>query len=57
MRNKWHSRTGLSAVEYAVLILVFVATILGISVYLKRAVSGKYRSAADVFGYGRQYEP
>jgi Flp pilus assembly pilin Flp len=43
-------------IEYAVLIVVIIAALLGISVYLKRAVSGRWRESADTFGHGRQYQ-
>lgn len=49
--------TGSLSVEYAVLIAVVVATLVGMSVVLKRGLSGKWRSVGDVFGYGRQYQP
>ena len=52
MRNK-----GMLSLEYAVLIAILVAALLGMSVYLKRAVCGKLRDSADTFGYGRQYRP
>lgn len=48
---------GQSAVEYAVVIAVVAAALLGMSVYAKRALSGKWRQVGDAFGYGRQYEP
>ena len=45
----------MSTIEYSLLIVVIVAALLGIQIYLKRAVSDRWRQAADVFGYGRQY--
>jgi len=45
------------SVEYAFLILVIVVALIGMAVYLKRAVSGKMREVGDTFGHGRQYEP
>ena len=50
-------KRGFLALEYVVLICILVAAVIGISIYLKRALSGKWRSAADTFGYGRQYAP
>lgn len=52
MRNK-----GFSTLEYAALIAMFIAALLGISTYLTRAICGKMRSAGDAFGHGRQYTP
>lgn len=43
--------------EYAVFIAVIIAALVGMQFYVKRAVCGRYRQAADVFGSGRQYEP
>lgn len=42
--------------EYAVLLAVVVAALLGMQVFLKRAVSGNWKQAGDVFGFGRQTE-
>ena len=47
---------GQSAIEYAVLIAVTVAALAGMSVYMKRALNGKWRQVGDTFGFGRQYE-
>jgi Flp pilus assembly pilin Flp len=52
-----YHKIGLSTIEYAVLIVVVVAALLGISIYFRRALSGKWRSVGDTFGYGRQYAP
>jgi len=52
MKNK-----GMSSLEYAVVIAIIVATLLGMSVYIKRAICGKMRESGDTFGYGRQYSP
>lgn len=48
---------GQGTVEYAVLIAVTVAALVGMSVYTKRALAGRWRAVGDTFGYGRQYEP
>lgn len=50
-------RRAFTTLEYAVLIAIVVAGLIGMSVYIKRALSGKWRDAADSFGSGRQYEP
>lgn len=42
--------------EYAVLIGVVVAALIGMHIYLGRIVQGKFRQAGDVFGGGEQYE-
>jgi len=45
-----------SIIEYSLLLAVVVAAILGMQIYFKRAISGRWRQAADTFGYGRQYD-
>jgi len=44
-----------SIIEYSLLLAVVVAAIVGMQIYVKRAISGRWRQAADTFGYGRQY--
>ncbi len=44
-------------VEYAILIAIVVAALLGMQGYVRRAICGRWRAAADTFGFGRQYEP
>ncbi len=50
-RNK-----GFSALNYAILVAIAVATLVGLSIYFKRGLSARYRQAADSFGWGRQYD-
>jgi len=45
-----------SVIEYSFLIAIVVAALLGIQIYLKRAVSARWRQTADMFGFGRQYQ-
>lgn len=47
----------MSLLEYTMLVAVIVAALIGMQVYLKRAVSARWRQAADTFGYGRIYAP
>lgn len=49
-------RKGTFSLEYALLLLIAAAALLAMGVYFKRALYGKYRQSADVFGFGRQYE-
>ncbi len=49
------NKKGVSSMEYAILITVIILAVTAIFGYTKRAISGKMRDAADVFGYGRQY--
>lgn len=48
-------RKGAYTVEYGILIVIMIAALVGISVYMKRAIIGKWREAADSIGFGRQY--
>ncbi|MBU3934118.1 MAG: hypothetical protein KKH11_05585 [Candidatus Omnitrophica bacterium] len=50
-------RKGSLAIEYAVLVAIVVVALLGMQVYIRRALCGRWREAADTFGHGRQYEP
>ena len=45
----------ISLIEYSMIIVVLVAALIGIQIYLKRALCGRWRQAADSFGFGRQY--
>lgn len=53
---KMRKARGFSVIEYALMIAIIVAALTGMSIYVKRSVCGKWRSVADGFGYGRQYE-
>ncbi len=48
---------GQSVFEYAVCVAVIAAMLLGMAVYVKRGLCGRWRQVGDVFGYGRQFEP
>jgi hypothetical protein len=45
-----------STLEYLVLVALLVGALWAMRVCLVRAVQGKYRQGADVFGQGAQYE-
>ena len=47
---------GISILEYAILISVLLLALFAMQNYLRRAISYKWREAADVYGGGRQYE-
>lgn len=42
--------------EYVVLITAMVAAFLAMQGYVKRGISGRWRSAGDAFAHGRQYQ-
>ena len=50
-----NKKNGFTILEYALLIIVLVAALLGMQIYLKRALAGKWKSAVDAIGFGRQY--
>ena len=50
--------SGFSVIEHAFLIAIVAAALIGMAIYLKRAISDRWRSAVDsAFGHGRQYDP
>ncbi len=51
---KMRNRRAMSIVEYGAMIAVLVGALVGLSIYLKRSISGHWRQTADVFGFGRQ---
>ena len=50
-------RRGSMSLEYAVLIALVAISLAAMAVYFVRSLSGKWRDAADTFGFGRQYDP
>jgi hypothetical protein len=47
-----------STIEYAFLFIIVVAALMGMAIYFKRGLSGRWREAVDEsFGHGRQYDP
>ncbi len=47
---------GQSVLEYAVVLIVVVAALLGMQRYMKAHLMGRWRATADTFGGGQQYE-
>jgi Flp pilus assembly pilin Flp len=50
-------RRGSFSVEYAVFLVVVIAALIGMSIYVKRALMGRWRQVGDTFGAGQQFEP
>ncbi len=48
-------RMGQSTLEYAVLIVIIIAALLGVNIYMKRGLQGKMRATTDEIG--SQYVP
>jgi len=47
-------KKGMSVVEYSLLIAIVIGGLLAMQIFIKRAVSGHWKEAGDVFGFGRQ---
>ncbi|MDD4938670.1 MAG: hypothetical protein PHE18_07895 [Candidatus Omnitrophica bacterium] len=45
-----------SVIEYSLMIAIAVGALLAMSIYIKRAICGRWRQVGDTFGYGRQYK-
>ncbi len=54
--NKKRKRKGQSTLEFTVLIIIIIGALLSIQVYIKRAVQGSLKSAADDVS-DEQYSP
>jgi Flp pilus assembly pilin Flp len=48
-------RKAVSAVEYAVLIIMVAVALISMRVFLQRTIAGKWRQAADSIGFDQQY--
>jgi hypothetical protein len=46
---------GLTFLEYSMLIIALVAALLAMQIFMKRTLMGKWKDAADAFGFVRQY--
>ncbi len=51
-----HKRAA-SIIEYTMLFVVVMATMVVMQKYVLRAVSGRWKTVGDSFGFGRQYDP
>lgn len=50
-------KKGMSIIEYSLLIAIVAAALIGMQIYVKRAISGNWKQAGDTFGFGRQFAP
>ena len=50
-------RLGFSTIEYALLLVIVVAALVGVQRYLKAGLMGRWKASVDVFGQGQQFEP
>ena len=53
------SRTqkGFSMIEYLVMLMILVTTLLLFKEYIIRGLTGRWKSTSDQMSYGRQFEP
>ncbi len=50
-------KRGVFNIEYAFMMSIMAVVLTTMGVYGRRALSGKWREAGDMFSQGRQYEP
>lgn len=55
-KNYDELKRGSMSIEYAFLIAIVVAAVIGMSFYIRRAFCGRWREAGDMFGHGRQFD-
>lgn len=55
-RHNTGKHKGQSTLEYAILIAVVISVIIGMEMYLKRAMQGRQKDLADQ-QFGRQFDP
>jgi Flp pilus assembly pilin Flp len=44
-------------IEYVVLLMIVIVTLLLMGYYVRNSLSGRYRETADTFGQGVVYQP
>jgi len=49
-------KMGMTTLEYSVVVLAIVIALLAVQVSLRRAISCKWKDAAESFSSGRQYD-
>ena len=47
-------KKAVSMIEYCALIAILAGALVGFQIYFKRAICGRWRQTADIFGFGRQ---
>lgn len=51
------TRKAISTVEYTFLILIVLGVLFAMWPYIKGAMTGKWKSSGESFGYGRRFDP
>jgi len=54
-KNFFNFNKGQSSLEYMILIIILIGSLLAISMYLKRAIQGRWKESVD--NMGDQYDP
>jgi hypothetical protein len=57
MIQRWKQKRGFAIMEYFVLLVILIGALFSFRDYFLRAITGKWKSAGDQFGYGRQFHP
>jgi hypothetical protein len=57
MLNRLRRKKAFAIMEYFVLFVILMTAFLTFKDYILRGMAGKWKSAADQFGHGRQYHP
>ena len=55
MRLKF--KKGVSSIEVMTVVILTIAVMIGFGGYIERSLAGRWKSAGDTFGSGRQYDP
>ena len=53
--GRW--RRGQAVLEYCMMVVILVAALMAARRFFKAVLMGRWQSTADMFGFGRQYEP
>ena len=56
MISRFIHQRGTSTIEYATLILIVLGALFVMTPLMSRAFNGKWKTAGDTFGMGRQYQ-
>lgn len=50
-------RKGFSTIEVIMVVIIILAVLIGFGGYIKRSLAGRWKTAGDALGQGRQYDP
>ncbi|MFC1594083.1 hypothetical protein ACFL38_02025 [Candidatus Omnitrophota bacterium] len=52
-----HCRGGQALIDYTIMLIILIATVLIMQYYIRNSLAGKFREGADVFSRGEVYAP